>query len=89
MEAALSRCALIANDLPVFRELWGDAALYFRRNDTQALGMSLRRLYDDEALREEYGERAYRRARECFDAARMVDEYVELYQQLIARGASA
>jgi len=89
VEAALSRCALIANDLPVFHELWGDAAIYFRRDDAQALGMSLRRLYDDEALREEYGGRAYQRARECFDAARMVDEYVELYQQLTAEGTSA
>src|SRR5437868_11080970 len=70
VEAALSHCALIANDLPVFHALWGDAAIDFRRNDMQALGASLRRLYDDDALREEYGERAYQRARECFDAAR-------------------
>ena len=28
LEAAFSRCALVANDIPSFREIWGDAALY-------------------------------------------------------------
>ena len=30
LEAALSRCAIVANDIPSLREIWGDAALYFR-----------------------------------------------------------
>src|SRR5216117_1652909 len=37
LEAAFSRCALITNELPVFHELWGDAACYFRHNDPQDL----------------------------------------------------
>src|SRR5262249_6718513 len=32
LEAALSRCALVLNDIPVFHELWGDAAFYFHSN---------------------------------------------------------
>ena len=32
IEAAFSRCALVANDTEVYRELWGDAALYFERD---------------------------------------------------------
>ena len=26
LEAALSRCAIVANDIPPFREVWGEAA---------------------------------------------------------------
>src|ERR1700678_535418 len=37
LEAAFSRCAIIANDIPSFREVWGDAALYFRTNDARSL----------------------------------------------------
>ncbi len=33
VEAAFSRCAIVANDIPAFREIWGDAVLYFREND--------------------------------------------------------
>ncbi len=89
LEAALSRCALVANDLPIFHELWGDAALFFRRNDMHALETVLQQLAEDPELRSEYGERAYHRARERFDAARMVTEYERLYQKLADPGAQA
>jgi len=29
LEAALSRCAIVANDIPSLREVWGSAAMYF------------------------------------------------------------
>ena len=37
LEAALSRCAIIANDIPSYREIWGDDAIYFRTNDATSL----------------------------------------------------
>lgn len=89
VEAALSRCAIVANDLPIFHELWGDAALFFRRNDMRALETVLQRLAEKPALRSEYGDRAYQHAREHFDAARMVTEYEQLYQELLQNGARA
>jgi glycosyltransferase involved in cell wall biosynthesis len=89
LEAALSRCALVANDLPVFHELWGDAALFFRRNNMRALEAVLHLLTEEPELRSEYGHRAYRRARERFDAARMVTAYEHLYHELMQSGARA
>jgi glycosyltransferase involved in cell wall biosynthesis len=32
LEAALSRCAIVANNIDTFHELWGDRAFYFDRN---------------------------------------------------------
>jgi glycosyltransferase involved in cell wall biosynthesis len=82
VEAAFSRCALVANDTPVYRELWGDAAVYFARNDADSLTEVLEQLSRDAELTRLYGTRAYNRARERFTARRMVDDYMRLYRQL-------
>ena len=82
IEAAFSRCALVANDTPVYRELWGDAALYFERNNADSLTETLAQLHEDREMARLYGTRAYNRARERFSARRMVDDYLRLYRQL-------
>lgn len=90
VEAALSRCAIAANDVAPMRELWGNAALYFRANDGGSLAEVVRRLSGDRELRTAYANRAYQRARECFTASRMVEEYLRLYRGLVfARKAAA
>ena len=82
IEAAFSRCAIVANDTEVYRELWGDAALYFERNDAESLSEVLSQLDEDRELTRLYGTRAYNRARERFTARRMVDDYLRLYRRL-------
>ena len=89
LEAALSRCALVANDIPSFREIWGDAACYFETNNADSLFAALDRLSDDRTLRLTYANLAYNRARQYFSADRMVDEYLSLYQKLGARTQAA
>jgi glycogen synthase len=84
LEAAFSRCAIVANDIPGYREMWGDAALYFRTNDASSLAASIRLLNDDRSMRRAYAELAYARARERFTTKRMIDEYLHLYRNLIA-----
>jgi len=84
IEAAFSRCALVANDTEMYREMWGDAALYFERNDAESLSEVLAQLDDDRDLARLYGTRAYNRARERFTARRMVDDYLRLYRRLRA-----
>lgn len=82
LEAAFSRCAIVANDIPSFRETWGDAALYFRTNDAASLASSIRRLTEDRAMRHAYAELAYARARERYTTKRMIDEYLHVYRSL-------
>jgi glycosyltransferase involved in cell wall biosynthesis len=89
LEAAFSRCAIIANDIPSFRETWGDAALYFRTNDAASLASSIRRLNDDRAMRHAYAELAYTRARERFTTKRMIDEYLHVYRSLTSTKVQA
>ena len=89
LEAALSRCALVLNDIPSLRELWGNAALYFETNDPESLADTIRMLSDDPQLRRNFSNRAFQRARECFNAHRMTDNYVQLYHSVIAKKAAA
>jgi glycogen synthase len=84
LDAALSRCAIIANDIPSFRELWGDAALYFRTNDAASLATAIRRLNSDREMCRAYANLAYTRARERFTSKRMIDSYLDLYRSLTA-----
>jgi len=90
LEAAFSRCAIVANDIPSFREIWGDAALYFRTNDGASLADKIQLLNNDRPMRRGYAEMAYTRARERFTTKRMIDDCLQLYRSLIpARSAAA
>jgi len=89
LEAAFSRCAIVANDIPSFREVWNDAALYFRTNDASSLAQILRQLDADRPLRQAYADRAFARARERFTGKRMIDDYLELYRSLIPASSLA
>jgi glycogen synthase len=84
LEAAMSRCAIVANDIPSFREIWGDAALYFRTNDAHSLAESIRCLNADREMRRAYANLAYTRARDRFTTKRMIDEYLHLYRSLVS-----
>jgi glycogen(starch) synthase len=89
LEAAFSRCAIVANDIPVFREIWGNNALYFRANDAGSLAGVIQTLSEKRELARDYAYRAYGRARERFTAKRMVDEYLRLYFGLLRTKAVA
>ncbi|HET9839973.1 MAG TPA: glycosyltransferase family 4 protein [Candidatus Angelobacter sp.] len=90
VEAALSRCALVASDIPSFRELWESSAVFFRNNDAASLQAAISRLLCDRSLRREKANLAYQRALRCYSAGRMVSDYMNLYRTLVpARALSA
>jgi glycosyltransferase involved in cell wall biosynthesis len=90
VEAALSRCALVASDIPPFRELWDDVAIFFRNNDVASLHDAVEHLVRDPDLRRHQANVAYRHAQQRFSAERMVNDYMTLYQALVpARALSA
>jgi len=82
VEAALSRCAIVASDIPSFRELWEGAAIFFRSNDPESLSEALESLQSDRGLRLNQGNIALRHARQHFAADRMVVGYKQLYHKL-------
>lgn len=87
LEAALSGCAILANDIESLREVWDDAVLYFSRNDADDLFRQLSRLSENRALRDDFSGRAYRRAVDFYSAEKMVSEYLQLYAVLAGAGS--
>ncbi|HKR31185.1 MAG TPA: glycosyltransferase family 4 protein [Terriglobales bacterium] len=84
LEAALSRCALIANDIPSLHEVWGDDALYFERNNPQSLLLTIQELASNSSRLGEYADRAFERARTQYTSEKMAEEYLKLYRSLVA-----
>jgi len=83
LEAAQAGCALVLGDIPSLRESWGEAAVYVDPADPIALRQTLRRLIDDRDARTELGTAARTRAH-AFNDRRMADEYLAIYQALLA-----
>jgi len=89
VEAALSGCALVANDIATFHELWGDSACYFQRNDPDDLAATITVLSRDTKLRNKYADAAYETAQAKFTAEAMVVQYAALYQSVTSAEAVA
>lgn len=82
LEAALCGCAVVANDIPSFREVWGDAAIYF--NGAEALEEVLGKLHYSPALLERFRQLAMERASQL-TRARMVESYLSIYRNSLSR----
>ncbi len=83
LEAVFAGCALIANDIPTFREVWGDTALYYRRNHAASLSELLDKLASDSAAVQRAAASARDRANCLYTAETMVAHYLELYEAMI------
>lgn len=81
-EALASGIPVVAADVPVNREILGDAALYYPPFHPSALAACLRRLNDEPQLRQELSERGLRRVSHLFDWNDHVDRLVKLLQQV-------
>jgi glycosyltransferase involved in cell wall biosynthesis len=79
LQAALSGCALLLSDIPSYRELWQDAAVFFRSDDAADLRARWRRLLERDDERAEVQRRAMLRACTKYTSAGMSDRYAELY----------
>ncbi|MGH9520122.1 MAG: glycosyltransferase family 4 protein [Terriglobales bacterium] len=82
LEAAAAGCALLLNNLPSLREVWGPTALYFARNDGEAMSRALRRLADDPHLRAKLAAASYDRACRLYRTENMSQAYAALYRSL-------
>ncbi len=88
LEAAQAGCALVLNDIPSLRELWGDAALFVDADDPADLAGGLQRLIDDRARRRALGRAAQAHATH-YSVRAMVDGMVAIYGTAASHGAAA
>jgi glycogen synthase len=79
LEAALCGCAVVTRDLPSFREVWDDAAVYF--SDSESLETALCELSTNKELLQSAQNRAMRRALQ-YSGRTMANAYLDLYAAL-------
>jgi glycogen synthase len=85
IEAALSGCALVLGDIPSFREIWGNTAIFVDPWDGKELTKSINDLIDDHWQRAGLAHRARARASE-FSPARLAREYLAAYSECLTGG---
>ncbi|MCT7377414.1 glycosyltransferase family 4 protein [Chelativorans sp. EGI FJ00035] len=83
LEAAHAGCALVLSDIPTYRELWADAALFFDPNDAASLAAALERLAADKALQRDLAMQASERAGH-FTPKAQAEAMMALYRSMFA-----
>jgi glycosyltransferase involved in cell wall biosynthesis len=81
LEAASAGCALVLSDIPSFRELWSDAAMFFEPADDSALQRCLQTLCSDDVLRTKLQRAAQQRSLD-YNLAQSANSYRALYASL-------
>lgn len=81
LEAAQAGCALVLSDIPTFRELWSDVAVFVDPDDPARLAMVLDGLLDDAAEATRLGHQAAMRAQR-YTVDRMVESTIAVYRGL-------
>jgi len=57
IEAMSQECAVVVSDIPAFKEVCGDAALYFNPTDIEDMRRQMNRIMHDEDLRQQLAEK--------------------------------
>jgi glycogen(starch) synthase len=84
VEAALCGCAVVANDIPSLREVWGECASFYQ--DVPSLRSILQMLTDPRALQAAQA-RSLERAR-MLSSSRMTERYLNLFERLLQSSRS-
>jgi glycogen synthase len=84
LEAAMHGCALVLSDIGSFQEIWDGSAVFFPRNDVEALAETLQGLVSDPERVYQLGQKARERAVAHFSASRFADDYLKLYSTMIS-----
>jgi glycosyltransferase involved in cell wall biosynthesis len=84
LEAALCGCALVLADIPTFRELWQDVAVFVPPDDPAAWADALAALAASPTRRGQLAVLAQRRA-ETFTAQRQLDDLASAYATAVSR----
>ena len=85
LEAAANNLAIIANDIPVFKEIYlEDEVLYFNRNDPFSLAKKMSRVIDRPDLASSFRKRARNKV-ENYMWPGVIKDYVALYSSMTSQ----
>lgn len=84
VEAMACETAPLVSDIPVLHEVAGDTACFAEPDSPREFADWMYRLLNDHSLGERYAKRASERARTTFPLDRTVEEYGDLYGELLS-----
>ena len=73
---------VVSSDIEDNVEVAGEAAVYFRAEDSDDLAARLQQMIDNPGMVYELGEKAQERARKLFDWDRITDDYEGIYERM-------
>ncbi len=83
LEAMSLGCQVAASDIPAFREVCGDAAIFFNPNDTVDMEKTLIKILSlSHSDKEEYLKKGKKRAK-SFSWSTMVDDTIQVYESCV------
>lgn len=85
VEAMTTGTPVIVNDIPVLREVVGDAGVFVDATDPEEVASAMKELYDNKEKRRILGEEAEDRAKNKFSLEKTVESYTSLYRSLVNR----
>lgn len=83
VESMVAKRPIVATDIPAFREVVGDAGLLVEPANEDEITTAVASLLEDPLHRSQLGQKGYERAIEKFSIERTVQEYTDLYRDLI------
>ncbi len=88
LEAAQRGCALVLSDIPTFRELWNDAAIFVPPHDDAAFARSIETLLAEPEQRTRLGDAARTQSRR-FDVDTLAESMISCFRSLTTEQAVA
>jgi glycosyltransferase involved in cell wall biosynthesis len=75
-------CPVILSDIPVLREIFGEAGFYFNPYSEEDLAKAILTVISDEKLRSELLEKQKERLK-MFDKNKIIEQYISLFERMI------
>lgn len=85
IKAALNNKAIVANDIPVYNEFWGDCGQIFERNNVNSLIRTINNLVENENLLQITARNCQTKALTLFNTKKMGFEYLNLYKAILQK----
>jgi glycosyltransferase involved in cell wall biosynthesis len=86
IEAQACGCPVVASDIPPLTEVLGHSAVLHPLHDESGMAESIAKLSADREFRAEMRQRGLENVQSRFQTARMMDDYVALYRELVPGG---
>lgn len=86
IEAQACGCPVVASDIPTLAEVLGQSAILKPVDDEAGMAEAIRKLASDREFREQFRQAGFANVRSKFQTARMISEYVSLYNALAGQG---